>query len=117
MTNFLSTPQNAVHFKTKIRIRKNPQPEHPIDSVASGVSTCSSATPRPRAPWNMAHYMAATPAIKKTTGELPEPPVGGRRSAVILYRLAGSVHPLPRNAGVRHGQEGREEASTTSPPA
>src|SRR5215217_7143235 len=51
----------------------------------------------------MAHHVAATPAIKKTTGELPEPPVGGRGSAVILYRLAGSVHPLPRNAGVRHG--------------
>src|SRR5215212_2663430 len=51
----------------------------------------------------MAHHVAATPAIKKTTGELPEPPVGGRGSAIILYRLAGSVHPLPRNAGVRHG--------------
>ena len=33
-THILSTSQNAVRFKARIRIRQNSQPEHPVDPVA-----------------------------------------------------------------------------------
>src|SRR5829696_2057991 len=48
------------------------------------------------------HRPAALSTTQYPARELPEasPGVGG--FAVLLYRLAGGVHPLSRDAGIRH---------------
>src|SRR5215210_3273257 len=42
-------------------------------------------------------------ATEYPTRELPEATPGIRGLAIVLYRCAGGVHPLSRNAGIWHG--------------
>src|SRR5215210_8016341 len=49
------------------------------------------------------HGPAALSTSQYPARELPEASSGVSGLAVVFYRCAGGVHPLSRNAGIRHG--------------